>query len=166
MNSRRKDENWRWSDWVMAVGLGVAILMSSPAWSEDRGRCVRAEAPWPVVLPDGSSHEAGSVKLCLQQMWTPASGLHEIRLNGTAIGLFMSRATTSEGPAERMPIVVFQRTDADEHRLVGYAWPDGEAMRVYMLHRFGKAPAEIAWKSQLPLVEDENTEILMAALTR
>ncbi len=151
--------------WAAAVALGAVVALSpSLAWSQDRGRCARVEAPWPIVLPDGSAHEAGSVKLCLQQMWTPASGLHEIRVNGRSIGLFMSRVGTSEAPVERVPVVVFRRNGTDEHYLLGYAWPDGEIMRTYLLHKFGKAPRAIARKSRLPLLESETTEVLVAAL--
>jgi len=96
-------------------------------------------------------------------MWTPASGLHEIRVNGRSIGLFMSRAGTSEATVEGVPIVVFQRNGTDEHHLVGYAWPDGKAMRTYVLRKFGKASRDTARNLRLPLVESETTEILMAA---
>ena len=163
--ARNEHEALRRFRWAAAVALGaVVILAPSPAWSEDRGQCARIEAPWPIVLPDGSTHEAGSLKLCLQQMWTPASGLHEIRVNGMSIGLFMSRVGTSEGPVEGLPVVVFQRYGTDEHHLVGYAWPDGGAMRTYVLRKFGKAPRETARNSRLPLLESETTEILVAAL--
>ncbi len=151
--------------WAAAVTLGTLVALAPAlAWSQDRGQCARIELPWPIVLPDGSAHEAGSVKLCLQQMWTPASGLHEIRVNGTSIGLFMSSVGKSEGPVERVPVVVFQRNGTDEHYLVGYAWPDGETMRTYTLRRFGKAPRGIARKSRLPLLESESSEVLMAVL--
>ena len=163
-NARRKREARRPARWAAPVVLGaVVVLAPSLAWSEDRGQCARIEAPWPMVLPDGSTHEAGSLKLCLQQMWTPASGLHEIRVNGRSIGLFMSRVGTSEEPVEGVPVVVFQRNGTDEHYLVGYAWPDGEAMRTYILRRFGEVPREIARNLRLPLLESENTEVLKAA---
>jgi len=151
--------------WAAVLALGaVVVLAPSPAWSQNRGQCARIEVPWPVVLPDGSTHEAGSLNLCLQQMWTPASGLHEIRVNGKPIGLFMSRVGTSEGPAERVPVVVFQSNGTDERTLLGYAWPHGDVMRTYILHKFGKAPRAIARKSGLPLLESETTEVLVAAL--
>ena len=157
-------KNPRRTRWTLTVALGVVVVLApSLAWSQDRGQCALIEAPWPMVLPDGSVHEAGSLKLCLQQMWTPASGLHEIRVNGASIGLFMSSVGTSEEPVESVPVVVFQRNGTDEHYLVGYAWPDGEAMRTYILRGSGKAPRDIAWNSPLPLLASENTEILMAA---
>ena len=164
-NARGECGGRRRTRWAAAVALGAVVALApSLAWSQDPGRCARVEAPWPMVLPDGSTHEAGSLKLCLQQMWTPASGLHEIRVNGRSIGLFMSRVGTSEAPVERVPVVVFQRNGTDEHYLLGYAWPDGEIMRTYLLHKFGKAPRAIARKSRLPLLESETTEVLVAAL--
>ena len=151
--------------WAAVLALGaVVVLAPSPAWSQNRGQCARIEVPWPVVLPDGSTHEAGSLNLCLQQMWTPASGLHEIRVNGKPIGLFMSRVGTSEESGEGVPVVVFQRYGSDEHHLVGYAWPDDGAMRTYVLRKFGKASRDTARNSPLPLLESETTEILMVAL--
>ncbi len=150
--------------WRTIVALGVLlILASSPGWSQSRGQCVRIDAPWPMVLPDGSTHEAGTLNLCFQQMWTPSAGLHEIRVNGASIGLFQSRVGTSEGPVKNAPIVVFQRDGTEEHYLVGYAWPDGESMRTFVLSEFGKAPRRITRNEPLPLFSSENTEVLMAA---
>lgn len=165
-NTRNDRENRRQFRWAAAMILGALVFLApSPAWSQDRGRCARIETPWPVVLPDGSTHDAGSMNLCLQQMWTPASGLHEVRVNGKSTRLFMSRVGTSEATVEGVPIVVFQRNETDEHHLIGYAWPDGSDMRTYILRRSGKAPDLIATNSPLPLLTSGNTEVLMAAPT-
>ncbi|MHC4093932.1 MAG: hypothetical protein ACYSVY_27280 [Planctomycetota bacterium] len=164
---QNRARNWvrRRGCWPIAVALGLVVaLTSSPAWSESPGRCAKVEVPWPIVLPDGSAHEAGSLRVCLQQMWTPAAGLHEVRVNGTAIGLFMSRVGKSENPAEPGPIVIFQRNGTDEHYLVGYAWPDGETMRTYALHKFGKVTNATARRLRLPLLDSPDNEILLAAL--
>jgi len=148
-----------------AATLGLVALVAlaaSPAWSQGRGQCAQIETPWPMILPDGSTHEPGPLKLCLQQMYTPSSGLHEIRVNGASIGLFVSRVGTSEQPVEGVPIVVFKRDGTDEHYLVGYAWPDGESMRTYVLRNAGMGSRAIARNSQLPLFESESI-VLMAA---
>ncbi len=163
--SQSERGNRRQSRWAAAVALGAMVALApSLTLSQDRGQCARIETPWPVVLPDGSTHEAGSLNLCLQQMWTPASGLHEIRVNGTSLGLFMSRVGTGEMPVEHMPLVVFQRNETDDRILLGYAWPDGAFMRTYILQRSGKAPRAITRKSRLPLLESVTTEVLIAAL--
>ena len=84
--------------WAALVVVGAVVALApSLTWSENRGQCALIEAPWPIVLPDGSTHEAGSLKLCLQQMWTPASGLHGSRRSSAtfaaAARLAMSRSS-------------------------------------------------------------------------
>ena len=163
-SAREQRKAPRRSGWAMVVAMGViGILSTSPALPQSRGQCAHIEAPWPMVLPDGLTHHAGVLKLCLQQMWTPASGLHEIRINGRTIGLFMSRIGTSEEPVQNAPVVVFQRNGTDELHLVGYAWPDGDSMRTYVLRGTGKAGRAIARNASLPLLSSDNTEIVIAA---
>ena len=158
-NTRGEAKPLRRVRWAAVVALGaVVVLAPSPAWSQSRGQCAQIDAPWPMVLPDGSIHKPGPLRLCLQQMYTPVSGLHEIRVNGATIGLFMSRVGTSEQPVEGLPIVVFQRDGTDEYYLVGYAWPDGDAMRTYVLRTVG--PDVIARNAKLPLFESASIEIL------
>jgi hypothetical protein len=165
MTNTRNDRVRRQSRWAAAVALGTVVaLLPSMTWAQDRGQCARIETPWSVILPDGSTHEAGSLNLCLQQMWTPASGLHEIQVNGVSLGLYTSRVATSERPVEDMPVVVFQRTETDERQLLGYAWPDGEFMRTYILQGTGKSSRAITRNSRLPLLESVTTEVLIAAL--
>ena len=163
--ARTKNKAWRRVRWAVALSA-LAVLAVSPAWAEGRGSCAIFEIPWAITLPDGSAYEAGDLTLCLQQMWTPASGLHEIRIDGTSNGLFMSRAGESEGQSSRRPVAVFQLNGMGEHRLIGYAWPSGDVMRTYMLHEFGKKPQRIEGRASLPLLESDNVAILMAALTR
>jgi hypothetical protein len=164
-NSRSECGRRRQTRWALTLALGAVVAFApSLTWSQQRGQCARIDTPWPMVLPDGSIHEAGSLNLCLQQMWTPASGLHEIRVNGKSLGLFMSRVGTGEGPVEGMPVVVFQRNGTDERSLLGYAWPDGAVMKTYVLDGFGRSPRKIARKAPLPLLESVTTEILIAAL--
>ena len=152
---------------VTVLTLVMVAFAGSPAWSESSGRCAWVEVPWPTTLPDGSMHEAGAIKLCLQQMWTPASGLHEIQINGASFGLFMSRVGRNEGRIEDVPMVVFQKNATGQHHLIGYAWPDGDAMRTYVLHQSGKASSTMARskrKKRLPLFETEDHEIVAALI--
>jgi hypothetical protein len=146
--------------------LALVALAAQPALSETRDACARFEIPWAMTLPDGTTHESGDMTLCLQQMWTPASGLHEIRIDGASSGLFMSRAGESEGLYSRSPLAVFERNGSADYRLVGYAWPDGDVMRTYMLHEFGKKPSVIDRNTRLPLAESEKTAVLVAVRTR
>jgi len=128
------------------VALSAAVLLAAvPAHAAGRGTCARAEIPWRMTLPDGSTREAGTLALCLQQMYNPAAGLHEIRLDGSPVGMFPSHAGESEGLySDHRPVLIFLRNGAGEHTLVGYAVPHGETMQTYMLHTFGRQPAVVA----------------------
>jgi hypothetical protein len=152
---------------VLAAALALVIpaaLSPAPAWSQDRGRCAKIDTPWPIVLPDGSTHDAGSLRLCLQQMWNPVTGLHEIRVNDRSMGLFMSRVGLSESRVARGPILVFHRYGTDERHLIGYAWPRGEVMRTYSLREFGKVRDQGVQTANLPLFDSSQDAILLAAL--
>ncbi len=164
-NKKNTRKAWSRSHWALPAALVAVVLVAAPtAWSQGRSDCTFVDAPWPIVLPDGSNHRAGSMMLCFQQMWTPASGLHEIRVNGRSAGLFMSRVGTSDESVERIPIVVFGRYDGmDEHRLLGYALPADGAMRTYILSDFGKSRGRYPQLAHLPLVESDTTEILVVA---
>ena len=91
----------------MAVALSVLILLAAaPAWSQGRGSCAQATIPWSSILPDGSTQDAGSMSLCLNRMYNPAAGLHEIQIDGSPIGIFMSRVRQSEiKRVHRAPVV-------------------------------------------------------------
>ena len=150
--------------WLVALALGIVVALTpSSALGEETGRCARADVPWSVTLPDGSTHDAGALRLCLQQMWTPASGLHEIRVNGNPTGLFMSRLGRTEGLVEATPIMVFARNPSGEHRLIGYAWPDGDVMRTYTLRKSGKTSATIAKRANLPLFDRSAADVVLVA---
>jgi hypothetical protein len=164
-NDRAERAKRREIGWLAALLLGVVVALGpSTAWAEEVGRCARAELPWAVTLPDGSTHDAGSLTLCLQQLWTPVSGLHEIRVNGHATGLFMSRLGRAEGPIEKTPVMVFAHPiTSDEYRLVGYAWPDGDVMRTYTLRRSGKVPTTVAKRARLPLLDRPDADTVQVA---
>ncbi len=120
------------------------------------------EAPFAMTLPDGKTHESGSLKLCLRQMFTPASGMHEIVVNGKSLGLHASRIGTSEEPADGLPVVVFQRDGDGAYSLIGYAWPDRGSMRTYVLGKIEPRQRAVA-KRDVQLFDRENIEVLTAA---
>ncbi len=160
-NENRIRGTVRWTIGAAAL-TALLVLTPSPAWSADRGQCARIEAPFEMTLPDGKTYEAGSLKLCLQQMFTPAAGMHEIVVNGKSLGLYTSRIGTSEEPVGGLPVVVFQRRGSGAYSLIGYAWPESGSMRTYML---GKIEPErrAAAKKKIQLFDWENIEVLTAA---
>ena len=151
----------------MAVALSVlAVFTASPVRAQGRGSCAQAAIPWTTTLPDGSKQEAGAMRLCLNRMYNPSSGLHEIQIDGSPIGLFLSRVRESEGRYSEDPVLIFTRSADGEHALIGYAWPDGDVMQTYLLHESGRQPVEIALNGELPVSDETTSRILVSAEPR
>jgi len=112
-------------------------LVSVPALAS--GRCVTVEVPAPFVMPDGTVHEPGPLKLCDSLRMSPVSTLHKVYLAGHPVGLLEGKVGRSEGLAEREPYVLFRRNADAQLVLIGYAWPDGRNMETYLLARSGPA---------------------------
>jgi hypothetical protein len=55
----------------------------------------------------------------------------------------MSRSGKSEDRTGSVPFMVFHRIEQGQYALVGFGWPDRDAMRIYSLHKFGK-PKQLA----------------------
>ncbi len=128
----------------VVLAVLVAVTLATPAWAKARGHCATAHVPWPLVLPDGSTHPPGPLKVCVQDFVNPVTGLHEIRVDSMRHGLFHSRAGMSEGKNSDHPILVFHRKPSGEHLLVGYAWPGRDRMHTYTLYALGGKPAKKA----------------------
>lgn len=123
------------------IALGMLLTVAGAVSAADVGRCATAWVPHPIVLPDGSVHDPGALRLCLKAL-DPVSGYYEISINGRAFGRWPSRIGASEGPAEANPVAVFQWTDEGQLKLIGYAHPDGDRMATYMFHGYGKLSKE------------------------
>ena len=118
---------------LVAVLLG-GLLGGTPVQATGRGTCVRAELPWPVVLPDGTRHAAGLLRICYDRSYTPVAGLHRTFVDGDFVGMFISRRVQSEGPVpNQAPFMLFRRDVDERWRLQGYALPDGTGLVSYRL---------------------------------
>ena len=74
--------------WIVLV---VAVLVAGQGEAlAARDICVSAEVPEPILLPDGSWHPAGVLKLCLRGDYSPGAAFHETYVNHMPIGLFLS----------------------------------------------------------------------------
>lgn len=117
----------------------VALIASGGVGAEVTGKCVRADVPNPVALPDGTTHPAGQLRICLSGRFSPVAGLHRTYVNGDFAGIFLSRRVNSEGPVdEHEPFMLFRRTVAGELELYGYALPDGPGLVSYRMDAIGK----------------------------
>jgi len=122
---------------VLAMLAMLMALAPSAASAYGDSRCVTADVPGPMVMPDGTAHEAGQLKLCLSQDYSPVAGLHEVYLDGRPLGMMVSRSRTNESAGEDLPVVVFDRAPSGVLRLAGYTSPDGGKMRTYWLEGGG-----------------------------
>jgi len=142
---------------IAVAALALALLVPAVSVAQQTGRCANVATPWPVVLPDGSTHQADSLQLCFMLKLNPVTGIHEVRVDGMSRGMVRSRIGTSEGPPVDDPVVVFRRTVSGTHVLVGYAWPDGDAMRTFNLYALSGKRAAAARTEELAL-DDSSTQ--------
>ena len=166
MNRKQRNRK-RFLRILTGVSALAILLPFAAARAESPGRCIRAEVPAPMVLPDGSSHPAGVIRICLSRAYSPVAGLHETQVNGESIGMFLSQVGESEGNGGE-PFFVFYRNVSDELVLQGYALPAGERLRTYHLQMTGRAKKEILQARHRPITAEpaDDRVILLAALVR
>lgn len=144
------------------AALLVLLLGSSLGWAGGAGRCATVELPRPVILPDGSLHDATTLRICHRSRLSPVAGVHEISVDGMQQGMAQSYVGSSEGPAERHPVVVFQPTTSGAYRLVGYAWPDRSHMQTYLLQGLNRSSAQLRVDAS-SLLEQHQDRVFLAA---
>ena len=76
---------------VVLALIVFLVAAWTPAATAITGRCVVADVPAPVVLPDGSVHPAGPLRLCLERNLNPVAELHQISVGGGPQGLFVGQ---------------------------------------------------------------------------
>jgi hypothetical protein len=114
---------------LLLTGLAVGA-----AQAQASGGCVRAEVPWRMIMPDGTDHAPGTVEVCHNRDYTPVSGLHALKVDGSSLGMFTSYVVQSESLESRHPILVFHTTADGAAQLVAYGWPDRGVMKIFWLH--------------------------------
>jgi hypothetical protein len=116
----------------------AVLLLATPATAQTTGDCLVAEVPMAMVLPDGSEHDAGDLRICMSHEYSPVAGLHKTSVDGRVIGLFQSRSGYSEAAVDNrsVPLVLFHKDGEDRLILVGFAWPDGQRMRTFRMMQY------------------------------
>ena len=117
---------------ILAVGLACC---ASDSWAQDRGACVTAKVPEAFTLPDGSEHAAGRLTLCALQAFSPVVELHSVSVDGTGIGLAMSRRAVPEAYVNTRSTFLFRRAPDGVLALVGYVVPVGGKAWSYTMNR-------------------------------
>lgn len=170
---------------VVLVFLSM-ILVSGSVMAGDVGRCLSAEIPSPVIMPDGAVFDAGKLKICNRIAYSPVSGLEEISINGRSLGMYVSRSSESPRPkriaGERRddrPVLVFFRNERDELELFSYHRANGDRFLHHVFGAEGNPKVDSYWKiaaensagkkakrkslDLLAMMQDENVVILLAA---
>jgi len=114
---------------------GALVLAGTITSAQGRG-CYTAEIPGAVVLPDGSRHEAGALRICTGRTLSPVSTLNRIFVGGKPTGMFRSTPRAieehvSEGAAQ----FIFERGVGDGLNLVGYVVSGRNGTTIYEMAR-------------------------------
>lgn len=114
----------------------LCAALAPPSWAsgQNTGHCISADVDSPIVLPDGSKHPVGSLTICESRIHSPVASPHETRINGSQVGMYLSRTfLNGDGVESRDPCMVVQRDAHGGLVLEGYAVPDGERMRTFLM---------------------------------
>lgn len=111
---------------VLVMASALALAAGEGAGASTGKRCVVAWVPSYIVLPDGSAHPPGLLRLCNTHVLSPVSSLHEMAMDGAPVGLLAGRAFRAEGGPLERPVVFFRRERTGDLRLVGYVVPTGK----------------------------------------
>jgi hypothetical protein len=115
------------------LGFGFAALLFAAPAAAGSGDCVKAYIDEPIILPDGSLHPPGVLKICVRQH-SPSAGMHKTSVDGRAIGEFQSLYRPTRRPSEDpRPVLVFEREPERGLALLGYTIPGRERTAVYWL---------------------------------
>jgi hypothetical protein len=90
-----------------------------------------------MILPDGSIHPAGELRLCLSRNYNPVSGLHKVYVDRMPVAFLLSRASLAEVPKNSRPSVLFYGSLETSLRLAGYTVESNGRVFSYLL---GSAP--------------------------
>ena len=118
--------------WTVMALVCVAGLVAGAAHAQETGLCIRAEAPSPLVLPDGSIHTAGSIRICLTNKINPVRGWHTIDINGARVQFANSRIDRKDtGTQDVQPFLEFGRGPGGEWYLGRYTISRGTRVTSY-----------------------------------
>jgi len=141
--------------------VGALMLAATVATAE--GRCYTAEVPGTMVLPDGSTHPPGALRICTDRAISPVSRLHRTDVAGRPVGMFLStpraiEETVKEGAAQ----FIFKRDNRDDLNLIGYVITVGNKTTFFEMARAGTV-RETAYVSNTDANERDDVVVLVAS---
>src|SRR5262245_22405049 len=127
--SRKAGRSWGRFGRVGRALLAVTFL-STPGFAGPD--CYSARLPAEIVLPDGSVHPRGELRICKR---SAGSDLHLVRVGGHPVGVFAGREGRRINGAELgdQVVFVFVRNPSSQLELRGYAQRKSGQYRVFHL---------------------------------
>ena len=154
--------------WILVMVLGAACaLASTPAHAQSRF-CASAWIQEPFILPDGSAHAPGTLKVCTDTAISPVAQLQRTYVDGMPIGAFLSRRQTGELPvSDKAPaLFVFQRDLEGRLCLERYAVWDGRKARSFDMTTAKSNEMVARGRKPAPLQPLPEKETIVVAATR
>lgn len=146
---------------ALTAALVASTVTVTTAGAGENGTCVSAEIPFAFALPDGSTHDAGTLRMCVERSFTPVQTIHAVAIAGRPVGLVLSRRTVAEATDAAEPILLFNRRGDEPAVLLGYSVPMGRRSVAY---RLDGAKDQALWAAQkAPLL---SKDILVAVSAR
>jgi len=130
------------------LAILIVVFAARDAGAQPRA-CVRADMAEGFVLPDGSAHPAGQLRICLDRDYSPVAGLHSIATDGRASGRFLSHRVKPEVRTTEAPQLAFVRDASGVLVLRGYTLARNGSVEGYWLDaprgaRMAQAPAAVS----------------------
>jgi hypothetical protein len=99
---------------AIILGLVLLTVLLAASASHVGASCLVGDVPTDFVLPDGSKHPAGALRVCLQGRFNPAIDFRQISVAGNSAGLYQGKAFESEGERARRPVFYFRENTINQ----------------------------------------------------
>ena len=124
---------------VFGAMTAAALILSATPARADKG-CIAARVHDPVVLPDGSLHEAGIVTICPETRLSPSVRLCSIAVNGRTAGIWMNRVSEGGRFVADDGTVALRRLASGHLALADYYWPGPDGRPVTAANAAARPP--------------------------
>lgn len=119
---------------IVLTGLvSVTVSTPTPVLAAAPHQCVTARVDASFRLPDGVLYPAGPLTLCETRAFSPVDNLHKILVDGSSVGMFVSRKRSAESRGLDAPQFLFKHDVEGNLELVGYTVPKSGRSIAYRL---------------------------------
>jgi hypothetical protein len=115
--------------------LIIIFYATAPVAAEARA-CATVKIDESFVMPGGSEHAPGMLRLCQGGAFSPSRALHVGYVDGDQVGMLISQRGLSEAPTDDQPFMIFARDHRGRLHLYGLALPCAEGMETFLFEGF------------------------------